>query len=370
MIFLLAAVFICIFSLADYLKVSYDVKRIIKVCFIVIFVFIAGFRSGPLGWDYENYTSYFNNSPNLFYLILNPNILFTENLRYGIGFSIINSFIKLFTDNSHYYFVLCSILTTLLLAYNIKTYLPRYRLIAFFVYFGIEFLALDFIYQRQIIAVQFFVYSLRYIKEKKLYKYLLFILIAGTFHSSAWFLFPLYFILNRFISNKQIIIYLGVGVCLFILNIDIFSPILNVLKIERFEAYSGDTFYNIKRTIGVTHIELLVMVSLILINRNKINALGLKYANIFINLYFFYAILILYFSSVTSVSGRFKFYFNISTIFIIPILFMCIKNKKLIFTYHFALTIYVIASLVYLIYFYNFNGFIPPYQVYENYLLK
>lgn len=58
---------------------------------------------------------------------------------------------------------------------------------------------------RQILAATIFVYSIRFILDRDLFKYFLFILIASQFHQSALMLLPLYFFPNKDIFKSRLI---------------------------------------------------------------------------------------------------------------------------------------------------------------------
>ncbi|MGL5169435.1 EpsG family protein [Edwardsiella tarda] len=53
---------------------------------------------------------------------------------------------------------------------------------------------------RQFIAVSLFIFSIKYIKNKNILKYLICVIIAASFHKTAIVLLPLYFVLNRKLS--------------------------------------------------------------------------------------------------------------------------------------------------------------------------
>ena len=63
---------------------------------------------------------------------------------------------------------------------------------------------------RNLIAIAIFLISIKYIHEKKIWKYLACILLASSFHFSAIILFPLYWVLDKRISN-------GIWIFLFII---------------------------------------------------------------------------------------------------------------------------------------------------------
>lgn len=67
---------------------------------------------------------------------------------------------------------------------------------------------------RQMIVASMFVFASRYIVDKQIFKYILFILIASTIHHSSFMLFPFYFIPKKAgIGNKRIVMSIIFIVC-------------------------------------------------------------------------------------------------------------------------------------------------------------
>jgi hypothetical protein len=77
---------------------------------------------------------------------------------------------------------------------------------------GMYFFTLNAI--RQSIAVAIFIFSIKYIYERKLLKYFFLTVIAFLFHRSAIVLFPLYWVLNMRLSRSAIIflIFISIGI--------------------------------------------------------------------------------------------------------------------------------------------------------------
>lgn len=366
MIFIIILVIIAIISVFDYTNISVFSKRLLSWIIFLVFVFIAGFRYnfGGVGNDWTVYQNYFRHAPSFFGVFINPGLLYDSKQYYEVGFTIINVLLKTLTDNEQYFFLGCQIITSTLLYLNIQTYARRDKLICLFVYFGTLFLSLDLIFQRQIFAVEIFLLSIRFVEQKRLIPYIISVSLAGLIHNSAFFLYPVYFVLNRRFTNTTFLITIVVGLVLFILNIDFFTQILAPFHLHKFEGYAGTEQFNVKRGFGVTQIEIIIMIVLIITLRKKIEILDPKYSNIFINMYFIYSILILYFFSVSAFSGRLKFFFNISYIFIFPLFVRALKKTKYFVLGHLVVFVYLLATIVHLMYFYDSKGYID----YENYL--
>lgn len=370
MIFVIVSILLGFISFFDYTNISREAKTILAGLILLVFIIIGGFRYefGSPGDDWFTYRYYFLITPSPSTILSNPSLLLNPYYYYGFGYNLFNVLLKIFTSDGQYFFVLCSIISTFLLIYNINTYIKKDRLIALAIYFGTEFLSLDIVYQRQIFAIQLFLVSIRFISEKRFLPFCLIIIIAGSMHESAFYLLPTYFFLNKKITNLQIFITVFLGLLFFIFNIDFITPIIGNFHLYRFDSYAGSDIYNFKRSFGVTHVELIIVISLIIYLRKKIELQNIKYSNIFINMYFVYTILILYFFSINSFSGRLKFYFNISYIFIFIYFIRCFKDKKKAIISHIVLTAYLLTSVIHLVYFYEFGHKGSVYQEYKNYL--
>ncbi|MDY6207024.1 MAG: EpsG family protein [Prevotella sp.] len=128
------------------------------------------------------------------------------------GYVLINVSIGLFTTN-RYIFILClTILMYLLFFISIKRYATNYPL-ALVLFMGLMFF-FTFTYLRQVIAVGFGSLAIKYVIERKLWKFLFFVLIAFSFHNSAIILLPLYFIPIKKYSRRTIMIVMSI--CLFL----------------------------------------------------------------------------------------------------------------------------------------------------------
>lgn len=151
-------------------------------------------------------------------------------------YNVVNFIISRFTDNINaVYFVLQLII--MIFAYltcydnRKKISLPMSYLIFMLLYYN---RSLNMC--RQTIAIVIFLYAIKYIKEKKFFKYLLFILIAVGFHKTALFCLPIYLIIDLLnkkdaplyriliIISSLVLVIFYKYIMLFIINIFSFIP--------------------------------------------------------------------------------------------------------------------------------------------------
>ncbi|MBF1590178.1 MAG: EpsG family protein [Prevotella shahii] len=109
-----------------------------------------------------------------------------------LGYAYLNILISYFTANRYIFIFVVTLLIYLLYYINIKRYSSDYR-IALLLFLGLLFF-FTFTYLRQMIGVGIAGLSLKFIYERKLWKFVIVVLIAASFHNSALILLPVYFI--------------------------------------------------------------------------------------------------------------------------------------------------------------------------------
>lgn len=161
------------------------------------------------GNDYFSYNNWFNLIENLKLSVFNDflfNILMLIIKRYFNSFIFFLFVVAIFQIYAIYKF-----------AYeNSDDY---FYCIYVFLAFGIYDLGLSAI--RQFIALSFFLLSFKQIKDKKFFKYFIYIILASMFHSSAIILLLVYPFINVNISIKKkifLLIFMGIAFTFFIHN--------------------------------------------------------------------------------------------------------------------------------------------------------
>lgn len=127
--------------------------------------------------------------------------------HYGeMGFYYLGVISKTLSNSSTFYFIFVSAITMLLLYLGIKKY-SIFPFIALYVYLG-RFVNRNTIQIRAAIAIAIVIWGTVYVTKRQLWKYLLVILIASRFHTSAYLAFPLYFM--NYVNIKRSYIYWGI----------------------------------------------------------------------------------------------------------------------------------------------------------------
>lgn len=109
-----------------------------------------------------------------------------------LGYAYLNILISYFTANRYIFIFIVTLIIYVLYYVNIRRYSADYR-VALLLFFGLLFF-FTFTYLRQMIGVGIAGLSFKFIYERKLWKFVIVVLIAASFHNSALILLPVYFI--------------------------------------------------------------------------------------------------------------------------------------------------------------------------------
>lgn len=174
---------------------KWDLKLILILFLISI---ISAFRETNIGTDYHNYIDFYN-------FIYNNGSFSNILKRNEIGWDYINYF---FAVNNVPYQLFFGFISFSIYYFFIKgSYKYQYLLpLMFFFLFSSGFFYWTLSGLRQSVAIMIFFFSIKYIIEEKLYKYIIAIILASLFHTSALIMLPIYFL--RYIKFNQKIVFI------------------------------------------------------------------------------------------------------------------------------------------------------------------
>lgn len=287
------------------------------------------------GVDYNSYKNWFNIIEQLpLSLIIND-----------IGFNVLMLIIKKVTNC----FELFIFLSTAFFIYSIYKYAidhnKEYLLtIYLFISFGIFELGLTAI--RQWMAGSVFLLSIKYIRDQKLWKYLICILIASLFHNSAIILIILYPFVN-IKKDKHILKIIICGIVGIIATILIKQGIL-IDFIYKIAPLYAQKHQNLGSELNANYTVFIIstaILSFIMINRNTYNYIKEKY-----NYQLSYLILLCLFAFLATQNfmiNRMLQYFMPAIPLVVPNVLDTIENKKIknlmiVCTICFFLAIYIL----------------------------
>jgi len=223
--------YILIFLFASFLfyGISDDAKniRMPYVVFIILLASFIGFRDMIGGFDVYIYGEMYETT--------------TERLLkyepFEIGFRYYYMLLRVFSENRYFMFFVTAFIVIIVHFHILKTY-SKVVFFALFIYFC-KFALMNFVYLRQIIAMCFIWYSIKFIIKRKLILYCFFVFIAFNFHKSSILFFPIYFIYNLKISTlRMLFVLLGtLFVALTPLSLFLFSSLAESADNDKVNVY-------------------------------------------------------------------------------------------------------------------------------------
>lgn len=165
----------------------------------------------------------------------------------GIGYAFVNYIISRITYNNHFFYFIYELLQLTILYFALKKYENKISIAFAFAVYYFSYYNLSLSMLRQIMAMILILYSFRYLDEGNNIKYILNIIVAYSFHSSAIVgivLLPI----KRLIENKEmktifkvIIIASCLLIILFYQQIFIILGNLGLSSLERYTHYLTDS---------------------------------------------------------------------------------------------------------------------------------
>lgn len=301
--------------------------KVLKIGTVVIAVLI-GFRKG---WpDEEAYLFAFNGAP-----YLNEFSWDTQSLAYAeLGYFYLTSVIKTIYFNSTFYFLVMGGLSMYLLYKCLDKYclLP---LIGFCDYIARFLLNRDFTQMRSSLAILLIVIATKYIYEKKMWKYMLVVLLAYQFHHSALLAIPLYFICMLNLKHWHIV----TGILIAFPLATVFAPSISVLLSDwsrdlEIQTYTEGEY--VEQALGFANpmIYFQIAVLLLFTFREKQLTRLTPYYNIFRTGYFYSTLFLIFFCNYTALSGRTSTIFATFEMFVLSALTLTFSGvqRKIYFT--------------------------------------
>jgi len=290
------------------------IKENSKYLFIIIGILTLFLllRSTKVGIDTKNYENIFNycREKNIIELLTYE--------RHEIGYKYYTKFISLFT-NYHLFLCITSVITMMGIYFFIKENSKNYFL-SILLFITFNFYGYYFGILRQSIAISILLCGYKYVFEKKIWKFLLFVLLATLFHKTAFIFIILYFIKYVHIDKRKLLIWIGIIVMSFISRQFILNFIINyVYKPADLTFYSGSGYKMLILLIGLGICCYFFQDRLLKQDKNN---------QLLINMIFVGGIMQTL-STMFSNTYRVTLYFTYAMIPLIPNMIETIKNKKI-----------------------------------------
>ena len=316
-------------------------KKKLKLIFYIFMLFLLlffGFR-GYVATDWVSYSQFYKEIEPISEVISGGGTNF-KSLSIELGFKLYMSFLKMFSSNYNF-FVFFNSAIDLYILYMITKKWTKYRVLMLFSYFAFTGTFLHFDILRNAKSIMLFILSIKYLKTRNFSKYFIVNLIGAFFHISALLYLPLYFLLNKKISKKKLII------SFIVLNLIYFFNLIDLKKIlplfdcfysdyvkNKLDIYLSDQHYGAVSKISIQVIEKnMFLIYLIkyyekLSNKNKDNI-------IYMNLLFLLIVIFMVSRSFFIISDRVMINIMFTYWFIIPMIMKNIRkiSNKLLFLF-------------------------------------
>jgi transmembrane protein EpsG len=359
--------YILIFTLiflASFLDlISIERKNILFLGLCISLTLFVGTRL--VGPDLFTYESFYNIIPPVQYLIKEFG-KFTTISVFEPAFLLLNGVFKSFGASFNIFNFIFSVAFMYLFVRNIKHYtlLPFCALMVFtgFVYMT-AFSAI-----RQIMAAAIFFYGLKYLLENKRKKFLLALLLALLFHYSSIVLFLIYFIANKRVKTKSIVLLFLVMVTIVSTGLlyTVASKLLLLIPIfpGKIQLYLSQhmPFW------GSVSVFWVITLVLCLLAREKLERIDSRF-NLFFNILWI-GLAVYIFATTFGGFGRVLLFFKLGFVVVLPLFVVLLKEfySKVLATLCIGLVcglLFFSAILVDTRYFY-FNRYLP----YKTWLLQ
>lgn len=233
LIFHLILFIILAVSLFDNSKLTRSSKEIVVYVLMAVLIIFAGLRAPGIDRDYKNYQYLYSTIPGIQYLTLNPETYFNA-ISIEPTFMLLASITKLFIYNG----LPVLIFVYALISISLKTVsilrISDYPLLTILLYFSTIFLLQDMTQIRVGIALSFAFLSIIALNERKLIKYVVFIIVGIFFHYSVIFFAPFYFLNSKKINKPLYLSFIVIPILLYFIR---FNP-LEILQSFDFGLYS------------------------------------------------------------------------------------------------------------------------------------
>lgn len=196
-------------------------------------------------------------------------------------YGLINDFIAFFTPNRYIFILVYTLFLYMVYAVNFYKY-TKNPFFALLIFEGLMFF-FTFTYLRQVLAAGVVWSAIPYVTQRKLKKYLLFIVLATLIHNSAAYMILLYFIPRRKFEKKHVVLFMLALLVIGISGITkfVFSVSGDVVSNARIAGYAdtAEIGFRIEYVIEAT-----LFLSILLLNYKRIedDALSLTLANVYL----------------------------------------------------------------------------------------
>lgn len=282
---------------------------------------IAGLRY-ETGGDWDVYAQIFGSFPSFSRLIGHPIEIVQQPVEEG--FTLLCALIKSMGGTVQHLFFVVTTINIVLICSALPKY-TKYPAVALLCYYGLLYFQLEMIYIRQATAVALCFFAIQYIRPRKIVPYMVFILLACTFHRVAVLMIPLYFLLDRKLPAWVYLVIVGIGAVFMLAGIpwikSVFFTVAGWLGsnyADKAEYYAENALFAVNRGLSIGFILNLAMLAVVLLFKRKIEEL--PNGTIMLNMFALSLVLYYYCFELVEVSNRVRMFFLIGLIVLLPMM--------------------------------------------------
>ena len=326
-------------------------RQLFTLPVVLMLIGIAGLRY-ETGGDWDVYTYLFQIFPDLQTLRNYPALIHSKHSEEG--FVLLCAVIKSLGGNIQTLFLVVTAFNITLIASVLPKY-TKYPVVALLCYYSILYFNLEMIFIRQAMAVALCFYALQYISDRKPVRFILFVLLASCFHRVAIVLLPFYFVLDKKLPSWVYLTVIGVGAFIMATGVhwikDIFMDISSLLGekyADKAEMYTTSNLFAVDRGISLGFILNLLILAAVMLFKRSIDER--PHGTVHLNMFALSLALYYYCYELVEVSNRFRLFFLISVIVVLPLILEALPSfmnrligfvLTLIYCFNFASAIFL-----------------------------
>lgn len=339
---------VCSSSNSGTLSSCKSIQYILPLFLLIIFF---GFR-GFIDTDISNYYPIYNDLPNLFFDKVETIKKCLKHYPFEIGYFYFTCFLKSCGLNYFGYQFINTTIDFIVLYSFFSRYCKNRIIMAFCLYYLFGCFSFEVNLLRNTKAIMLFIISIRYLQERKPLKYFILNGLGLLFHASAFIFLPLYFFIYKKPNKKIFIVLYILGNVIYLLKIKWIKSFLVFL----FPFFPDIKIFNLIGTyfinsdfgeFGITigYLERTITSILIFLYFERLSSDKQKY--VFLNCFYIYIFIYLYFSEAYILIQRLPLLFVFSYWILLPRIYDFLKkeNKALFLVFIFLYGILKVYSL-------------------------
>lgn len=349
-------------------SITINSKKVYLLLIFIPMILISALRSVNIGNDTDTYHQLYITAS-----AMNWNdFIDMNNIRWEKGFLILNVILSNISSNPQLIVALSSIISLFLVFRFIYNYSENPAL-SIFLFITMRFFFFFMSNIRQSLAISIILLSYDYIIKKKFIPFMICVLLAAQFHSTA-IVFLLAYFLEKIKNNKKVIAFIITITFVAFLKFDAFMNLAFKISPGRYSNYVNTTYFqdatNLANILNflVTIVLIIFFINAISLTKDEKNSMFNKKKDN--NELFFYFLLISVCCGLLAIRfgmfGRIQHYFNIFSIIIVPSIVKRFKrNNERIFILFLIIVCFFSYNQIIMIFRPEWQH-IYPYELYFN----